>query len=109
MTKTQHKHAGAHWPSTLREGHLSRVRLVGKSVTPEQEAKWVELSKQASEWREIHCWNPARLRHNFGTAARREAGIEAARVTLGHSNISTSEIYAEADQQKARQLITAIG
>ncbi|MCC7418845.1 MAG: site-specific integrase [Planctomycetaceae bacterium] len=54
-------------------------------------------------------WSPNRLRHNFGTLARTEAGIDAVRVLLGHSKLNTTEIYAEADGDKARAVVARIG
>jgi len=67
------------------------------------------LLKDAAKWRAKHCWSPNRLRHNFATRARREFGIEAARVTLGHSSAVTSEIYAERDLEAARAVVAKIG
>lgn len=57
----------------------------------------------------VPLWGPNRLRHNFATLARREFGIEAARVTLGHSSAVTSEIYAERDLDAARAVVARIG
>lgn len=54
-------------------------------------------------------WGPNRLRHNAATTVRREAGIEAARVILGHSSAVTSEIYAERDMGAAKRLLGRIG
>jgi len=54
-------------------------------------------------------WSPNQLRHNFATEARRAFGIEAARVTLGHSSAVVSEIYAERDIEAARAVVTRIG
>lgn len=54
-------------------------------------------------------WSPNRLRHNFATLARKEAGIDAARVLLGHTKLNTTEIYAEADGEKARVVVARIG
>jgi len=68
-----------------------------------------QLLAEAREWRQENCWSPNRLRHNFGTAARRHAGIEAARVTLGHSSAAVSEIYAERDLELARSVVARIG
>ena len=67
------------------------------------------LLQRATDWRREHCWHPNQLRHNFATAARREFGIEAARVTLGHSSVGTSEIYAERDMDAARAVVAQIG
>jgi integrase len=81
-----------------------------KDLTDQQREKLrASLCKQAAEWRANHCWAPNRLRHNFATRARREFGIEAARVTLGHSSAVTSEIYAERDLEAARAVVAKIG
>ena len=44
-----------------------------------------------------------------GTLLRREAGIETARCVLGHASAVTTEIYAEADLAKAREIIGRVG
>jgi integrase len=54
-------------------------------------------------------WAPNALRHSFATIVRREAGIDAAKVLLGHSDIRTTTIYAERDVAMARQVIRRIG
>ena len=54
-------------------------------------------------------WSPNQLRHNFATKVRKEHGIEAARVLLGHSSAVTSEIYAEVDYDAARAVVAKIG
>ena len=41
------------------------------------------------------------LRHAAATRLRHEMGIEAARVVLGHTSASTTEIYAEVDRLNA--------
>jgi integrase len=54
-------------------------------------------------------WHPHQLRHNAGTYLRREFGIEAARLILGHSSAGITEVYAEADREKAKEIISRIG
>jgi len=95
-------------PDELR--YVSRHVARQKSLTNEErEALRVKLLKEAAKWRAEHCWSPNQLRHNFATRARREFGIEAARVTLGHSSAVTSEIYAERDLDAARAVVAKIG
>ncbi|WP_437203495.1 tyrosine-type recombinase/integrase [Planctomicrobium sp. SH664] len=65
--------------------------------------------KRACDKAGVPRWTPNQLRHNFATRARREFGIEAARVTLGHSSAVTSEIYAERDLDAARAVVAKIG
>jgi integrase len=54
-------------------------------------------------------WHPHQLRHNAATELRRMYGVEAARVILGHASLDATEIYAEADLQRARQIAVEIG
>jgi len=58
---------------------------------------------------EIPHWHPHQLRHNAGTHFRREFGLEVARVLLGHKHAAVTEIYAEADQKRAIEVMAAIG
>jgi site-specific recombinase XerD len=71
-------------------------------LTPENQ---VELKR----WQREHRWHPYQLRHNAATYIRREFGIEMARIILGHRSLSVTEIYAEADQEKARSVIQKLG
>ncbi|WP_437206619.1 hypothetical protein [Planctomicrobium sp. SH664] len=95
-------------PEELR--HVTEHVNSTENLTPEfRESYRQKLRQQASDWREKNCWSPNQLRHNFATRARREFGIEAARVTLGHSSAVTSEIYAERDLSAARAVVARIG
>jgi integrase len=67
--------------------------------------RWAELCV----WREMHRWCPLQLRHNAATFIRREFGIDLARVILGHRSVTTTEIYAEIDDQKAVNIMQKIG
>jgi len=42
-------------------------------------------------------WKPNQLRHAAATAIRREFGLEAAQVVLGHANAAVTQVYAERD------------
>jgi integrase len=54
-------------------------------------------------------WSPNQLRHSAGTSLRSESGVEVVRTILGHASMSTTEIYAERDLEKAAALILAVG
>jgi integrase len=58
---------------------------------------------------EVPEWHPHQLRHNAGTNLRRAYGVEAARVILGHASLDATELYAEADVQRARQITLEVG
>jgi integrase len=54
-------------------------------------------------------WCPNQLRHNCATRVRRLYGLDAAAAVLGHRLGSVTEIYAEADLQKAIRVMREIG
>jgi integrase len=60
-------------------------------------------------WRKRHRWHPHQLRHNAATELRKEFGIEAARIILGHRSAAITEVYAEKDEQEAIEAITKVG
>jgi integrase len=57
----------------------------------------------------IPPWHPNQLRHNAATMLRKEFGLDAARVILGHSSPAVTEIYAEADREKAMVVMEQVG
>lgn len=58
---------------------------------------------------DVPHWHPHQLRHNHATTIRRQYGLEVARILLGHKTAAVTEIYAEADQQKAVEIAAKIG
>ncbi len=80
----------------------------------ETDAEWHErLSKEQKAelvaWRKAHRWHPHQLRHNAATELRKEFGIEAARIILGHHSAAVTEIYAEKDEREAMAAIAEVG
>jgi len=70
------------------------------------------VKKQKTElkaWRKAHRWHPHQLRHNAATNLRKDFGLEAARIILGHRSAAITEVYAELDQQKAIEAMLKIG
>jgi len=61
------------------------------------------------EWERAHHWHPHQLRHSAATRLRREYGIEVARIVLGHESPTVTALYAEADQEKAREVMARAG
>lgn len=61
------------------------------------------------KWKKVPAWSPNQLRHNAASELRRQYGIEVTRAVLGHSCLSTSEIYAEADQSVVIKIMREIG
>lgn len=54
-------------------------------------------------------WTPNQLRHSAATRIRRDFGLEAASVILGHSNLQTTQVYAEADRLRALEVAEQVG
>ncbi|MCC7086333.1 MAG: site-specific integrase [Pirellulales bacterium] len=61
------------------------------------------------QWQDDHRWAPNQLRHTAATDIRRQFGLEAAQITLGHSQANTTQIYAERDMQKGIEVARRIG
>jgi site-specific recombinase XerC len=49
------------------------------------------------------------LRHSFATRVRKEYGLEATQVMLGHSRADVTQVYAERDEQLAARVAAKIG
>jgi integrase len=72
-------------------------------LTPSQRSK-------LHQWNKEHRWHPHQLRHNAATHIRREFGLEAASLVLGHASATiTDAIYAERDQGKIADVIRRCG
>ena len=54
-------------------------------------------------------WAPNRLRHTCGTQVRKEFGLEAAQVVMGHAKADVTQVYAERDQTLAAEVMKKIG
>ena len=54
-------------------------------------------------------WHPHQLRHSAATSLRREFGLETAKAVLGHRVLTATQVYAEADKEKALTAIKQVG
>ncbi len=57
----------------------------------------------------VPVWKPHQLRHTAATRLRKQFGIEAARVILGHRSSAVTEIYAEVDRSRAVEVMAEVG
>lgn len=92
--------------------HLRQRRLPdGKNETRSAWRARLTPTEKAEirEWRRQHSWHPHQLRHNAATRLRRQFGIEAARVVLGHRSAAITEVYAEIDEAKAADIMLRVG
>jgi integrase len=84
----------------------AELRTISKVLTDDE---ITERRERASEWRKANCWHPHQIRHTTATLIRKEFGIEATRTVLGHASAGITEVYAELDQGKAREVMARIG
>jgi integrase len=87
-------------PLCQREGESQRALQL--RLTPSQ-------ISELKEWQKRHHWAPNQIRHTAGTEIRKRFGLEAAQVTLGHSNADVTQIYAERDMEKAAAIMLEVG
>lgn len=106
------------------ERNAERRRSRQTPMTPSQAARRPQgrkLSKQyrkdaynrailrACEKADVEPWSPNQLRHARATQLAAEFGQDAARVVLGHSDVRTTQIYAERDFTTAREIAKQVG
>lgn len=96
------------------EAHLDRNQTLGKRsnlptrkgrtpkvfgdryITPAYARAITRAAKRAG----VKHWTPNQLRHLYATEIRKEFGLEASQIMLGHSRCDVTQIYAERDQKK---------
>lgn len=85
----------------------------GRAVARACELAWPapeESDREArKKWNAAHRWSPNRLRHSYATEVRKQFGLEAAQVTLGHATCSVTQVYAERDFEKGAAVARQIG
>lgn len=84
------------WPGETKKAWQARL-------TPAQR-------EELRTWRRQHRFHPHQLRHNAATLLRREFGLEAAQLALGHASAQiTDAVYAERDRAKVIEIMRKIG
>lgn len=81
----------------------------------ERESAWFDRLTPAQKaelaaWRKAHRFHPYQLRHTAATLIRKEFGLEAAQLALGHASATiTDAVYAERDQTKVAEIMRLVG
>ncbi len=70
---------------------------------------YAQAIKYACNRGELQEWSPNQLRHTAATDIRKRFGLEAAQVILGHAAADVTQVYAERDAAKAREVVKQIG
>lgn len=80
----------------------------------ESEQEWkarlgAEACNERRLWLREHRWHPHQLRHTAATELRKNFGLEAAQVILGHQTLSVTQIYAEKNIEAAMNIMGQVG
>ena len=89
-------------PEPLRRRDDETVANWRKRLTKGQKA-------ELKAWQRAHRWHPHQLRHNAATELRKEFGLEAARIILGHRSAAITEVYAERSEEQAIEAMAKVG
>lgn len=82
-------------------------RVVGEVYTV---ASYRRAIHYACKLADVPIWAPGRLRHNAATSLRKEHGLEAASLVLGHgSAVLTDHVYAQRDEAKVIAVVESVG
>jgi integrase len=88
-----------------------RSRRKGRKVPNEfyRLCSYRSTIKLACERAGVSHWSPNQLRHTRGTEVRRQFGLEAASVVLGHARCDVTQVYAEANTERALEIVRQTG
>ena len=112
--KRERKHANRNVPihdgnrPGWRQGRtIERGKIVvcGKAVSVAYNSQsYGRAITRAAKKAGVPHWSPGQLRHTRGTEVRKDYGLDAAASTLGHSQVMTTQIFAELDEERAIQV-----
>ena len=96
-----------------RAGYSPRTRE-GRKALKQPGKQWNTQAfgksiKAGCERGKLPVWTPLQLRHTAATAIRKQFGLEAAQVILGHSELTVTQVYAEAQHCLAVEVVRKIG
>lgn len=93
-------------PSQVNRKKSKPKRQPAEQYSPETLSHAVKLAAQKAG---VAHWHPYRLRHSFASRVRKEHGLEAAQVLLGHSRADITELYAVKNQALGAAVAAKIG
>jgi uncharacterized protein (TIGR02996 family) len=74
--------------------------------TPHTYAHAVRVAARKAK---VPHWHPNQLRHSFATEVRKQYGLEASQVLLGHSRADVTQVYAERNERLGAEVAAKIG
>lgn len=98
------------YPSHMKRNATKRKRQPKRKPRDYYEmTSYARAIARACKRLDIAHWHPHQLRHNAATRMRKEFGLDATRAVLGHTTPIVTEIYAELDNEKAREIMRETG
>ncbi len=91
-------------PGTNRKS--KRAKPAGTSYSVDSYRRCIHY---ACDRAKVARWSPNRLRHSAATEVRKQFGLEAAQLFLGHAACDVTQVYAERDLSKALEVARQIG
>ncbi len=70
---------------------------------------YTKAIRQTCQRHGIPHWHPNQLRHAAATKLRKQFGLEAAQVCLGHSRADVTQVYAERNSDLAAKAMSVMG
>jgi integrase len=89
---------------------LRRIMAAGSGQILRMTLAWYRKAiRKACAKAKVARWTPNMLRHSFATEVRSKFGLEASQTSLGHTRADVTQIYAERDWGKAREVARMVG
>ena len=97
------------WSSHMARNSAKRIRKPNRTASESYDVTSLAhaIAKVCKRFGIPH-WHPNQLRHSAATRVRREFGLEAAQVLLGHSRADVTQVYAERNETLAVTVATKI-
>jgi integrase len=93
-------------PSQQKRGKAHPEKAPGERYTSRS---YTSAVAKACRKANVQQWCPLQLPHSFATQARKQHGLEAAQVLLGHVRADVTQVYAERDLTLATGIASLIG
>ena len=109
--RRQDAHARRRTPLSYgnRPGMGRRTKAKRKPKDRYVKDSYARAIQRATKKAGVESWSPNRLRHTAATEIRRQFGLEAAQVTLGHARADVTQVYAERDLSLAERVAKEVG
>ena len=105
--RERHLKANNHRREDQQPNQRKTDRLVGSCYTTNSYRRAIH---RACDLAKVPRWSSHRLRHSAATRLRDEVGIDITQTILGHKLGSTiTELYAEANTERAREVMERVG